>query len=97
MRARTTIALVFGLMMLAGCKKKDVADAGADAAAAAPSAEPSATADDSTADAAPPTAKIDPDWLPASTDEETRSKKEVTKASYKTDLDAIDKEISSEK
>jgi len=95
---RLSLALLL-FVTLSGCgllKKKD-ADAGADtgpAASASTDATPSATADE---DAAPPTAAVDPNWLPGYGYEDTKARKEIGRASYKSELDGLEKEINSEK
>jgi len=92
------LLLVVAVLVIGGCgllKKKD-ADAGVDAApSASASAEPSATAGDT--DAAPPTAALDPNWIPGHLFEENKAKKEITKATYKAELDGLEKEINAEK
>ncbi len=87
--------LVLGLFFVAGCPKKSEAVSDAAPVAATASAAPSAVVEE---DAAPATtAKVDTEWLPSHTDDDTKAKKEITKANYKQELDTLDKEISSEK
>ena len=97
MRAHTAL-LVVVVLVIGGCgllKKKDV-DAGVDAApTASASAEPSATVDEE--DAAPPAAALDPNWIPTHTYDQNKAAKEITKSTYKSELDALDKEINTEK
>ena len=94
--ASISMALV---LMLAGCNllKKKVPDAGPDADIA--DSAVADAADDATVDepdAAPPAATTDPDWVPGNVDDDTKAKKDITKATYKQELDAVEKEINTE-
>ncbi len=81
------------LFFLTGCpKKKDVPDA---AVAVIVDAAPAPVATVEEDAAPPPTTNVD--WLPSHVDDDTKAKKEITKANYKKELDDLDKEISAEK
>ena len=94
MRIRICFAAL-ALLALAGCpkKKEAVPDAAPVVAVDVPDTAPVATVEEDAA----PVNKTDPDWVPMHTDDDTKAKKEISRTSYKQELDTLDKEITAEK
>ncbi len=99
-RSAAGAAMVVGLLVLAACKKGDntsTAGSAATSASAAPSGAASLTALTAPTDSAvgeiAPTA--DPDKLPPPAAHETQATKDIQTNNYKSELDAVEKELNS--